>query len=163
MRHAQPVDPTKWHGGDGTRPLSDEGKGDLILAVEAMRRQGFTPNVILTSPLERAKETADRIADNQPGLHSVVVQELTPGAAAQTIRQVVLRYRDRARVLIVGHMPDLVLFASNLTGDPGLMNQAFRPGEVWALESGAIEKGWGTGKILWQRELPEWQRLPSRT
>lgn len=156
MRHAEPLSPVDWRGSDDSRPLSPHGLHSLEKALGGMRKDHFRPTYVMTSPLERARQTAQKMSELNEGLRPIVRPELTSGARTGVIRKVLESVKNKTSVLIVGHMPDLAVFAAGLASEPYLMEQGQRPGEIWAVETGAFQSGWGTGKILWKRKLEEW-------
>jgi phosphohistidine phosphatase len=155
MRHGVAVDPNEWSKGDSTRPLSDAGLRQLDEAVPGMIRAGFRPKSILASPFIRAVQTADKMAAlGSPKPRPV--SELASGAKAEAYRHVLITTRPEAPVLIIGHLPDIALFAARVVSDPSLVESGMKPGEIVALESGPLEKKWGEGRILWRKRIEEW-------
>lgn len=61
IRHAEPVSPHEWGGGDDTRPLSDKGRRQAQWMADYLRDKGVTG--IHTSPLARCVETAAIIGE----------------------------------------------------------------------------------------------------
>ncbi|GAG08420.1 unnamed protein product, partial [marine sediment metagenome] len=61
---------------DRKRPLSDKGRSDVAKSVSELIRQDLKPDIILTSPLSRALETAGIIAQGLK-LQSQTVEELS--------------------------------------------------------------------------------------
>ena len=47
---------------DAKRPLTVAGEKEMIVISKALRKMGVTFDVILTSPLKRARQTADIVA-----------------------------------------------------------------------------------------------------
>lgn len=157
MRHAEPLAPNEWHGSEATRPLSDRGMADLMMAVEAMQKQGFKLDAAFTSPLERAKQTAEQVVTAASGVVVVVRKELTSGTRHEAIRSVLNGVDGKSRVLMVGHMPDLSIFASILVGDPHLLEEGLKPGDIWAVGFGSLTADWGKARLLWKRGLLDWR------
>jgi phosphohistidine phosphatase len=84
-------------------------------------------DAVLSSPLLRARETAQAIA-KASGLGVEADERLAPGATADDVRSAVAGRGER--VAVVGHQPDCSLIATALSGtDPG-----FRPGGVARLD-----------------------------
>jgi phosphohistidine phosphatase len=107
VRHAKaaPGDP------DDLRPLTEQGReaarmlGDLL----AERR----PDAVVSSPLLRARETAQAIA-GAAGLEAAVDEHLAPGADADDLRAAVSGRGET--VITVGHQPDCSEIVLALTG-----------------------------------------------
>jgi phosphohistidine phosphatase len=109
VRHADatPGDP------DELRPLSDEGREQARELGERLRDDRVEPDVVLTSPLLRARQTGEALA-----LATGSIQEtddrLAPGATADSLRDAI---SGRGRhVVVVGHQPDCGRIAATLRG-----------------------------------------------
>ena len=109
VRHADatPGDP------DELRPLSDEGREQARELGERMRDDGVVPDVVLTSPLLRARETGDALA-RATGATSEADERLAPGATAETVREAISGRGEQ--VVVVGHQPDCGRIAATLSG-----------------------------------------------
>ncbi|HST26430.1 MAG TPA: phosphohistidine phosphatase SixA [Gaiellaceae bacterium] len=100
---------------DDLRPLTAHGRQqarDLGARLAAEVDGGAT---VLTSPLLRARETADEIA-RALGTTPVADERLAPGATAETVQDA-LAEQD-ADAVVVGHQPDCGRIAAELTGRP---------------------------------------------
>jgi len=159
MRHGDAISTLRHGGSDMDRPLSEIGELLLRKAARYFAKELPAFRAILTSPAWRARQTAHLVAEAFPGVKVEVVSALSSGAKADALKEVVLSNKDRAPFLMVGHNPDLSIFASRVTGIPALMDDAsFRAGEMMALESGPLETSWMDGRLLWRRQLPEWDK-----
>lgn len=92
---------------DGERPLSEEGKQKAAQTAEALFKRGVTPDVILTSPLLRAEQTADILAQklNAPVSKETVLNGLH--ADRDVCEFLARQFRDRDTVVAVGHNPNV--------------------------------------------------------
>ena len=109
--HAEQGDP------DGLRPLSERGREEARALASELAGHDDPPAVVLTSPLLRARQTAEQIAQ-ATGVAIRVDERLAPGATAELLRQVVAG--EDSPVAVVGHQPDFSEIAFELTGrDPG--------------------------------------------
>jgi phosphohistidine phosphatase len=156
MRHAQAEEPGSWRGPDRSRPLTDDGMKTLESALSQMRRRKVSGDVLLTSPYERAGQTADAVARELHILETLQCPELAAGAHLTDLLGLVRRHRDRSPLWIVGHMPELALFAARLTGDPADVERGFRPGEILAVDCPTDDAGPAEGRTLWRRKLEDW-------
>jgi phosphohistidine phosphatase len=111
VRHAdaEPGEP------DELRRLTPEGKQQARELGERLRREGVKPDVILTSPLLRARETGDELA-MALGTNPETDERLAPGATADGLRAAVAGRGEN--VLAIGHQPDCGQIAAALTGGP---------------------------------------------
>lgn len=109
VRHADaaPGDP------DALRTLTDEGREQARQLGERLREEQVNPDVVLTSPLLRARETGTLLAD-ATAASAEADERLGPGATADAIREAVAGRGER--VIVVGHQPDCGRIAAELTG-----------------------------------------------
>ena len=80
---------------------------------ERLRDQEARPDAILTSPLLRARETGDELAQAFE-IEAEPDERLAPGASIEDVRAVVEGHGER--VVVVGHQPDCGQIAAALTG-----------------------------------------------
>jgi len=121
--HSDPGDP------DDLRPLSTRGRGEASAVAERLAAHATPPRLVLSSPLVRARETAQAIA-GAVAAELRVDERLAPGATAEELQQAL--QGAKGPVAAVGHQPDCSEIALALTGrDPG-----FSPGGFAELELG---------------------------
>jgi phosphohistidine phosphatase SixA len=117
VRHAEaaPGDP------DDLRPLTPAGQAAARALAERLAAE--RPDAVVTSPLLRARETADAIAA-AAGIEAEPDERLAPGATADDLRAAVDGLGDT--VVAVGHQPDCSEIFRALTGE----EQPFPVGSV---------------------------------
>jgi phosphohistidine phosphatase len=126
LRHGVAVQRgTPGYKNDRLRPLTPDGRRRLAAIAVGMKRLGVSFDVIFSSPLVRARETAELIARGL-GLdrHVTTSPLLAPDADTGRLLAEVetMLSRTSARVLLVGHEPDLSRLASVLVfGEEGGM------------------------------------------
>ncbi len=98
---------------DELRRLTPDGRAAARELGTRLAQEGVTPDAVLSSPLLRARETADEIA-RATGAETEPVELLAPGATAEDVTQVVTGRGDT--VVVVGHQPDCGRIAAALTG-----------------------------------------------
>ena len=100
---------------DFDRPLTAEGQARLADVGRAMRRLKIIPHIILTSPLVRARQTAESVA---PALGATVEvsDELRSGATYDDFERLIRRFGGIECLMLVGHEPDLSEVAAALIG-----------------------------------------------
>lgn len=118
FRHGKAGKRKEYTGDDFFRPLTDEGIQDLILIAGWLRRHVPGPDLIATSPLTRAFQTAEIVAKE---LHTnrapETWDELAPGNDPETVIRRMRSLPEDRRIIVVGHEPDLsTLGAYLLTG-----------------------------------------------
>lgn len=88
------------------------------------------PNVVITSPLARALQTAEVVVEGLGITDRLVVDNrLAPGASAAGVIEILSRYQDHTQVMLVGHEPDFSQIASELSGGNG---------DIWLRKGGLI-------------------------
>jgi phosphohistidine phosphatase len=100
---------------DELRPLTPEGRRQARELGARLAAQGANGASVVTSPLLRARETAEEIA-RALGTTAAPDDRLAPGATATTLREAAAA-RGEA-VVAVGHQPDCGRIAAELTGGP---------------------------------------------
>lgn len=103
---------------DALRPLTKEGKWKMERNAKALRRAVSSIDVLGSSPLLRATQTASIVASAFGGLEITTVTALVPGTPAESFLTWLRRQRDATVVAAVGHEPDLGALATwLLTGE----------------------------------------------
>lgn len=153
LRHGIAVEPgTPGYERDRDRPLTTEGQRKVRLVARALDRLELTPNVILTSPLLRARQTASLVAEvleRTQHLHDCPPLALgDPPAAVLTFLK--KHHASAGCVMLVGHQPDLGCLASLLiTGNPHGAQIEFRKAGLGVLEwGGSVGGGDATLELL---------------
>ena len=118
LRHGKAGKRKEYQGNDLFRPLTDEGIQDLILIAGWIRGRLQDPDVIATSPLTRASQTAEIVANElQLGSPIETWDELSPGNDAESVLRRLEKVQEDGTIMLVGHEPDLSTFgAFVLTG-----------------------------------------------
>ena len=114
LRHA---DASTAATNDDARRLSDKGHAQVKRAAEFCAMRNVIPELILTSPLARARETAEAFAAAlDPKVKTEVADFLKSGMLPQAALDALKRYSIRNNVMLVGHEPDFSLLAAHLLG-----------------------------------------------
>jgi phosphohistidine phosphatase len=109
--HAEKGDP------DDLRPLSERGRDEARAVATQLAEHDTPPTLVLTSPLLRARQTAEPIAQ-ATGAELRVDERLAPGLTPDELLATL--DEKRGPVAVVGHQPDFSEIAFALTGsDPG--------------------------------------------
>jgi phosphohistidine phosphatase SixA len=109
VRHAEaaPGEP------DELRTLTEQGREQAQAVGNRLAQQGVRPDAVLSSPLLRARETAESIA-KATGANAEPDERLAPGATAQDVREAVAGRGNT--IVVVGHQPDCSKIAAAITG-----------------------------------------------
>jgi len=113
---------------DELRPLTPEGRDAARALGRRLADEGIAPDAVLTSPLLRARETAQELA-RPAGLEPEPDERLAPGATAGAVRAAAEERGET--VVVVGHQPDCSRIAAALAGGE---EPAFPPGGMLAIE-----------------------------
>ncbi len=146
IRHAKAEarDPNSWPD-DDVRPLTVEGRAEQRAAARAMKQMGIKFDFLVTSPLLRAKETADILGKGYrwpeaPQVSEVLGHEYSAGAVVKLLA----KFPPNASVALVGHEPDFSHLAAALISKSGDANIAFKKSGVLGIEfDGPAEAGKG--------------------
>ena len=132
---------------DRLRPLTDEGRKKMKQAARGLR--GLVPKIDLlaTSPLTRAAQTAAVVDSVYDGLKEVEIKELSPEATPEDFLRW-LRKQKAEVVAAVGHEPSISLILSWLLTGNERRIFAFRKGGAALLEL-PEEIGAGTATLVW--------------
>ena len=111
VRHAEaePGEP------DDLRTLTPHGRRQAQELGERFAKHRIEPDAILSSPLLRARQTAEGIAAGV-GLTAEPDERLAPGATADDVRAAVAGRGEI--VVVVGHQPDCGQIAAAIGGGP---------------------------------------------
>lgn len=105
LRHGK-AEPTSMDG-DFSRALVEKGREQARKAAKLLRTAGALPDIVLTSPLLRARQTADEFCQTA-GMPGAVTQSwLASGMHPETALRELAAFKDFKSVAIVGHEPDL--------------------------------------------------------
>ena len=113
LRHGEANWPD-WKKSDDRRPLTDFGKKEVRDVAKFLARLKVRPDLIVTSPLPRAAQTAEIAADYLKA--KLRKDELVaPGFGMSELRTILKRHRSKA-LMLVGHEPDFSNVISGMTG-----------------------------------------------
>lgn len=102
---------------DGKRPLTKKGVTRMREITAGLQALDVTFDVVVTSPLVRAQETAQLLVAGQPGRPLVGVSTaLAPDQAPQTVADMLSRHAKAKRIALIGHEPGLGHLAAWLIG-----------------------------------------------
>jgi phosphohistidine phosphatase len=149
VRHAEAIERSGM-APDASRYLTPQGRISFRKIARRVRKAGIAPEIIFTSPLLRAVQTAEILAERLKYEGPVVVaNEISPGFDDRALRSLLAVAGNLAEAAFVGHEPDLGDVAATLLSLRG--GFPLRKGAVVALEvEGSAQRG--TGKFLWMED-----------
>jgi phosphohistidine phosphatase len=117
LRHGKAEDRATWRGDDAARPLTAEGEEALRREAKALRAVDLALDLIVTSPLARARGTAEIVAD-ELGLGGRLVEDarLAPGFDVRHLEHLLAAHGPAESVMVVGHEPDFSHTVAELIG-----------------------------------------------
>jgi phosphohistidine phosphatase len=142
LRHGKAGSPRATN--DDARELTDAGVAALRAAAPLWRRLNLRPDVVLSSPLPRALQTAELFCAAVGG-SPVTDDRLRPGASWGAMARAMSAHHDARRVMFVGHEPDLSTAVSELSGAASVR---MRKGGLACLEFYGIPEP-GGGEVAW--------------
>ena len=150
-RHGEAVDPDQ-AGSDFDRSLTEAGRRKLVESTSWLLGREQPPELILHSPLVRARQTAETIASviDDKSVPIRVENRLAPGIDTDEL----LRYLSSTtadRILCVGHQPDMSRCATEMIGGGHIQ---YSPGTIAGMVfSGPIVLS--GGRLKWLLD-PSW-------
>jgi phosphohistidine phosphatase len=133
---------------DDARSLTPEGRRKMERAAAGLREIVPEIELLASSPLRRAAETADIIARAYDGLRVERVAELAPAAGVDRVIAWLEHQRARGTIAVVGHEPDLSQAVCALLAGTNGPFLELRKGAACLLEfPGAV--GRGTASLDW--------------
>ncbi len=115
MRHG-PAEDDAPSGRDADRALTRSGRERVRDVAKLLVREGESPRLVVSSPLVRARETAE-IVHEVCGVEAGIVfrDELASSGRGVPLVQELLA-AGKKRVMLVGHQPDLSILVADLVG-----------------------------------------------
>jgi len=147
MRHAEAVE-----GNDALhdewRYLTEKGRSSAKKTSALISKLGPKTRLTITSPLTRAVQTAEIMADNACRRNVVIASELLlPGAGCDDLVSYLKNGTEAKRVMLIGHEPQLGSLVASLLD---------RKGEPVSLKKGAcaaleldLDKDAKSARFLW--------------
>jgi len=155
IRHAEAVSRgTADVNADEDRPLTDHGHAQARALSVALQKRKVRLDVLLTSPLLRARQTAEDLLDAwpdpKPELHQLdeLAPEVKPSKLARELRKL-----GKESIGLVGHMPDLAAHAAWLIGSRKAQLDLEKAGVARLVCAEPPDKG--SGVLVWLVP-PEW-------
>ncbi|GAB4495325.1 MAG: phosphohistidine phosphatase SixA [Anaerolineales bacterium] len=107
LRHGIAEDREKWQGDDTDRPLTEKGRKRLERTAKNIAPLDLELDAIITSPLLRARETAEIMAKILK-LKDALREDarLAPGFNLAALKNLLAEHAECKAILLVGHEPD---------------------------------------------------------
>lgn len=119
---------------DEKRPIDKLGEGQSHDVGHALASIGVIANVIISSPLTRAVQTAAIVSQELGHEDRVVLDDaLRPEATFEHFKALLNRYKDQAAIMVVGHDPSMTEFVNRVLSGG-------RPLAVIEMKKGGVAK-----------------------
>jgi phosphohistidine phosphatase len=149
LRHGVAADGADWKGDDADRPLTTEGADRTKEVVRGLRAMKVRPDAILSSPLLRARETAEIARKGLLADAKVeVVDELGFTASPDRLLVRLADLADKPLVLCVGHEPHISTTISAMISGKTAASIEVKKAGACAIRFSGIPKS-GAGTLLW--------------
>ena len=147
MRHAIAAERGEEWPDDTKRPLTERGIQRFREAAAGLKGLEVRIDEIFTSPLVRAKQTADLLAAAlQPRPSVKLLASLAPGHSGSATMVQLDKVAKRKRIALVGHEPDLGQLAAFLLG--GKRPLPFRKGGICRIDVQGLSST-RAGSLIW--------------
>jgi phosphohistidine phosphatase len=146
IRHAVAVPRGTPDMPDDERPLTSKGRKRFRQAAKGLAAVIKRPAALLSSPLPRARQTAD-LAAKAWGKVKVTDSPALAGGTFEELALLLAPYGPDDTVAIVGHEPNLSELLARLLGTPHADRVEFRKGGAALVElPGPLQEG---GSLVW--------------
>jgi phosphohistidine phosphatase len=117
LRHGAAAEPGDFPGPDFDRPLTDEGRKRLEREARTMAELSLELDVMLTSPLVRAKQTAAIVAEGLK-MRSAPIEDKRLGGSfdSNSLADILGEHADARAIMLVGHEPGMSQTIGHLIG-----------------------------------------------
>lgn len=106
-----------WTGPDFERPLNEQGEQRTARAAGVLSDLDLKLGLILTSPLVRARQTAEILRDNLDQVVDLEIDDrLAPGFDIESLQAILRQYAASGNLMVVGHEPDFSEVIGDLIG-----------------------------------------------
>lgn len=147
VRHGVAAERGDDYPDDSKRPLTSAGIARLRKEGKALDALGVVLDVIITSPLARARQTADTLAESMKSHPQVIVSDaLTPAGTPSGVFQELAKHMRKGRMALVGHEPNMGELAARFIGAREPL--AFKKGAVCRIDFDVFPPK-GLGQLRW--------------
>jgi phosphohistidine phosphatase len=147
IRHGVAAERGEEFPDDSKRPLTSEGIARLRKEAKALEGLDVSFDQILSSPLVRARQTADVFAEELKGKPPISnTDALTPAGSPSAVIQELGKHMRKARIALVGHEPNMGELAAFLIG--AKVPLPFKKGAICRIDFSVFPPK-GKGALCW--------------
>jgi phosphohistidine phosphatase len=139
------------YANDGDRPLTAEGQKKTKAVAERLAALGLQFDLVLTSPLVRARQTADILIKAQLSSQLQESDDLVPAGDFEAWCRWLSGWAqgDRSSLALVGHEPDLGEWAERLVWGEPRHRLVVKKAGVIGIEMSNLSQPVGTSELFW--------------
>jgi phosphohistidine phosphatase len=145
VRHGIAEDMSR-SGQDKDRALTEDGKQRMKEAARGFRHLEAEVGRVFTSPLVRARQTAEILA-SQIKRKVEEMKELAPGNDPASVCKQLKALGKVPSVMLVGHEPNCSDLVSYLLDTPHAVETDFKKGAICLVETDSLDAG--SGRLIW--------------
>jgi len=117
LRHGVAAERPDWKGNDAERPLTEDGKERMARSAAVLARLDLELDAILTSPLARARQTADIVAAALNAKDKLLHESrLGIGFDRDQLAEILRDHAGAEALMLIGHEPSFSETISALIG-----------------------------------------------
>ena len=144
---------------DEDRELTQAGIRKMKQAAAGLCAAGFVPDLVLSSPLIRARQTAEILIEafrGKPPLR--LIPALFPGGDRVALYREIRRHKESEALMLVGHQPSLGEIAGEIAWGSAGAALELKKGGACALEIERLSAA-PQGRLLWLMTPPLLRKL----
>lgn len=136
--------------GDAMRWLTDKGREEVAVSARLLAKLGVVPDLVLTSPMVRARQTAEIVSEmiGPSGGPEVSDHLVYGGSLAGVLADITERDRPQ-RIVLAGHMPSVGALVGYLAWGTPENEVPFRTGELCRIDLPDDAPMPGNGDLRW--------------
>jgi phosphohistidine phosphatase len=147
VRHAIAADRGADYPDDSKRPLTNAGISRFRKEAKALGAADVGIELIISSPLTRAKQTAEILAQALPTRPSITLSDsLAPAGTPASIFQELAKHMRKGKIALVGHEPNIGELAARLIGSRTPIE--FKKGAICRIDFEVFPPK-GSGQLRW--------------
>jgi len=143
LRHGIAVESDEWNGNEFDRPLTSEGCERMQRQAKTMAKLDLAPDAIVTSPLVRARQTAQIAAQALKCRNIEEDDRLAEGFDVAKALAIAHEHSDAGAIMLVGHEPTMSRTIGALVGSAKI---ALKKGGLALVEMDLSAR---SGELLW--------------
>ena len=133
---------------DHHRNLTSDGIQEIECATNAILSLKLSFTSLLSSPLDRARQTAAIVVQKIPAVRLQVFEQLTPTSDPQNLFRELHTFPRDSRILLVSHEPFISQCIASLIGGGGQSRISIKKASLTCVEVGSpVQRG--AGILLW--------------